>query len=390
LYANVDGFTADQTEIPVANRPEIDRWVLSQLNSLIKEVDDCYFNYEPTRAGRAISDFVSENLSNWYVRLNRKRFWGGEFSQDKLSAYQTLYTCLEAVSRLMAPIAPFYADQLFCDLNAVSGKDASESVHLADFPKFDETLIDTKLEGRMQLAQQISSMVLALRRKVSIKVRQPLTAIMIPAVDAEQKEQIEAISSLILSEVNVKSLNFVDNTAGILIKRIKPDFKKLGPKCGKQMKQVAALLTELPQEAIAEFEANGQYPLQVEGTEILVETADVEILSEDIPGWLVANEGRLTVALDITITEELKQEGLARELVNRIQNIRKSNGFEITDKISIQLTDNEDVKSIMHDWSTYIMTQTLAGKFELVAAVQNGTSLDLEDMDLFINIQKIG
>ena len=390
LYANVDGFTADQAEIPVANRPEIDCWVLSQLNSLIKEVDDCYFNYEPTRAGRAISDFVSENLSNWYVRLNRKRFWGGEFSQDKLSAYQTLYTCLETVSRLMAPIAPFYADQLFCDLNAVSGKDASESVHLADFPKFDETLIDTKLEGRMQLAQQISSMVLALRRKVSIKVRQPLTAIMIPAVDAEQKEQIEAISSLILSEVNVKSLNFVDNTAGILIKRIKPDFKKLGPKCGKQMKQVAALLTELPQEAIAEFEANGQYPLQVEGTEILVETADVEILSEDIPGWLVANEGRLTVALDITITEELKQEGLARELVNRIQNIRKSNGFEITDKISIQLTDNEDVKSIMHDWSTYIMTQTLAGKFELVAAVQNGTSLDLEDMDLFINIQKIG
>jgi len=390
LYANVDGFTADQAEIPYEKRPEIDRWVLSQLNSLIKEVDDCYFNYEPTRAGRAISDFVSENLSNWYVRLNRKRFWGGEFTEDKLSAYQTLYTCLEAVSRLMAPIAPFYADQLFCDLNAVSGKDLSESVHLANFPKYDETVIDTKLETRMQLAQQISSMVLALRRKVSIKVRQPLTVLMIPAVDAEQKEQIEAISSLILSEVNVKSLNFVDNTAGILVKRIKPDFKKLGPKCGKQMKQVAALLTELSQDAIAAFEKDGSYTLKVDNSQILVETSDVEILSEDIPGWLVANQGRLTVALDITITEGLKQEGLARELVNRIQNIRKSNGFEITDKINIQLTDNDEVKSIMNDWKKYIMTQTLAGKFELVPTVQDGTALDLEDMDLFINIQKIG
>lgn len=390
LYANVDGFNALQPEVPVSERPEIDRWVLSQLNSLIKEVDDCYANYEPTRAGRAISDFVSENLSNWYVRLNRKRFWGGEFSQDKLAAYQTLYACLETVSRLMAPIAPFYADQLFTDLNAVSGKDLSESVHLADFPKYDAALIDTKLETRMQLAQQISSMVLALRRKVSIKVRQPLTAIMVPAIDAEQKAFIEAVSPLVLGEVNVKSLNFVDNTAGILVKRIKPDFKKLGPKCGKQMKQVAALLTELPQEAIAEFEKSGFHLLSVEGVEIKVETADVEILSEDIPGWLVANEGRLTVALDITITEELKQEGLARELVNRIQNIRKSNGYEITDKISIQLTENEEVKGIMKDWSSYIMTQTLAGKFELISAVEHGTALDLEDMDLFINIQKIG
>ncbi|HET9572057.1 MAG TPA: isoleucine--tRNA ligase [Bacteroidales bacterium] len=390
LYANVDGFSANQPEIPYEKRPEIDRWVLSQLNSLIKEVDDCYSNYEPTRAGRAISDFVSENLSNWYVRLNRKRFWGGEFTEDKLSAYQTLYSCLDTVSRLMAPIAPFYADQLFCDLNAVSGKDASESVHLANFPTCDIDRIDTKLETRMQLAQQISSMVLALRRKVSIKVRQPLTAIMMPVVDAEQKEQIEAISSLILSEVNVKALNFVDDTAGILVKRIKPDFKKLGPKCGKQMKQVAALLTELSQEAITEFETIGYYVLQVDGVEIKVDTTDVEILSEDIPGWLVANEGRLTVALDITITEALKQEGLARELVNRIQNIRKSNGFDITDKISIQLTENEDVKSIMKDWKKYIMTQTLAGEFVLVTDVPDGLALDLEDMDLFINIQRIG
>jgi isoleucyl-tRNA synthetase len=389
LYANVDGFDASQPEVPVAERPEIDRWVLSQLNSLVKEVDECYAAYEPTRAGRAISDFVSENLSNWYVRLNRKRFWGGEFSQDKLSAYQTLYACLETVSRLMSPIAPFYADQLFCDLNTVSGKDGSESVHLADFPKYDAALIDAKLEARMQLAQQISSMVLALRRKVSIKVRQPLTAIMVPAIDAEQKEYIEAVSSLILGEVNVKALNFVDNTAGILVKRIKPDFKKLGPKCGKQMKQVAAILTELSQEGIAEFETQGRCVLSVEGAEIVVETADVEILSEDIPGWLVANEGRLTVALDITITEALKQEGLARELVNRIQNIRKSNGFEITDKISIQLSENEEVASVLKDWSNYIMTQTLAERIELSGNLTEGTSLDLEDMDVLAEIRKV-
>jgi isoleucyl-tRNA synthetase len=389
LYANVDGFDASQPEVPVAERPEIDRWVLSQLNSLVKEVDECYAAYEPTRAGRAISDFVNENLSNWYVRLNRKRFWGGEFSQDKLSAYQTLYACLETVSRLMAPIAPFYADQLFCDLNAVSGKDGSESVHLADFPQYDAALIDAKLEARMQLAQQISSMVLALRRKVSIKVRQPLTAIMVPAIDAEQKEYIEAVSSLILGEVNVKALNFVDNTAGILVKRIKPDFKKLGPKCGKQMKQVAAILTELSQEGIAEFETQGHCVLNVEGTEIAIETTDVEILSEDIPGWLVANEGRLTVALDITISESLKQEGLARELVNRIQNIRKSNGFEITDKISIQLSENEEVATVLKEWSNYIMTQTLAERIELSDNLPEGTPLDLEDMDVLAVIRKV-
>jgi isoleucyl-tRNA synthetase len=389
LYANVDGFNSQQPEIPMEKRPEIDRWVISLLNSLIREVDECYQSYEPTRAGRAISDFVNENLSNWYVRLNRKRFWGGEFTEDKLSAYQTLYACLETVSRLMAPIAPFYSDQLFIDLNAVSGKDSSESVHLADFPKFDVSFIDSKLEARMQLAQQISSMVLALRRKVGIKVRQPLTAILVPALHAEQKKQIKAVSSLIMGEVNVKELTFVDNTAGILVKRIKPDFKKLGPKCGKQMKQVAALLTELSQVEIAGFEQDGYIQLVVEGLEIRVENTDVEILSEDIPGWLVANEGRLTVALDISITDELKQEGLARELVNRIQNIRKSNGFEITDKISIQLTENKEVRQALQQWKKYIMIQTLAGSLELIPGFKNGIPLDMEDMDLNIKVLKI-
>jgi len=388
LYANVDGFTYQEAEVPMEKRPEIDRWILSKLNSLVREVDECYQTYEPTKAGRAISDFVSENLSNWYVRLNRKRYWGGEYTEDKISAYQTLYTCLETVSRLMCPIAPFYADQLFRDLNAVSGKDRTQSVHLADFPEFDINLIDEDLETRMQLAQQISSMILALRRKVSIKVRQPLTSIMIPAADARQKAHIEAVSNLILGEVNVKSLNFVDNTAGILVKRIKPDFKKLGPKCGKQMKQVAAMLTELSQEAIAEFEKNASYTLQLDGRPIVVDTTDVEILSEDIPGWLVANEGRLTVALDITITDELRQEGLARELVNRIQNIRKSSGFEITDKIHIRISENEEVRAALKGWKGYIMTQTLAESLEL-SAIQDGVSLDMEDLDLMMSVKKI-
>jgi len=389
LYANVDGFTYRETEVPPEKRPEIDRWILSQLNSLIREVDECYNTYEPTRAGRAISDFVSENLSNWYVRLNRKRYWGGGYTEDKIAAYQTLYTCLETVSRLMAPIAPFYADKLFLDLNAVTGKDLSESVHLADFPKYDLHFIDENLEARMQVAQQISSMILALRRKVSIKVRQPLTAIMIPAADAQQKAHIEAVSSLILGEVNVKSLNFVDNTAGILVKRIKPDFKKLGPKCGKLMKQVAALLTEMSQEGIAEFEKTSICTLQLEGQNIVVDTSDVEILSEDIPGWLVANEGRLTVALDITITDELRREGLARELVNRIQNIRKTNGFDITDKIRIQISDNEVVRSAMNQWEKYILTQTLAESIVFTNSVQDGILLDLEDLDLTMSVKKI-
>ena len=322
LYANVDGFDYSQPDIEWNKRPEIDRWILSLLNSLIKDVDNYLDNYEPTRAGRAISDFVNDHLSNWYVRLNRKRFWQGGLTDDKLSAYQTLYTCLETVAKLMAPIAPFYADQLFCDLIAATGRENVYSVHLSNFPVCHEEQIDKNLEERMQMAQTISSMVLALRRKVNIKVRQPLHVLMVPVLDEHQKESIEAVKSLILSEVNVKDMKFVDNTAGILVKRIKPDFKKLGPRYGKIMKALAAAIQQMSQEDINAFEKAGTFTLQVDGQDAVLERTDVEIISEDIPGWLVANEGRLTVALDITVTDELKKEGLARELVNRIQNLR--------------------------------------------------------------------
>lgn len=332
LYANVDGFDYSEPDVPLNERPEIDRWILSLLNTLVKDVDGFYDTYEPTRAGRAISEFVNDNLSNWYVRLNRRRFWGGGMTTDKLSAYQTLYICLETIAKLMAPIAPFYADQLFCDLIAVTGRETVESVHLSDFPKYDEALIDKDLEERMKMAQDVSSMVLALRRKVNIKVRQPLQTIMVPVMDAHQQESIEAVKNLILNEVNVKELKFVDNAAGILVKRIKPDFKKLGPRYGKIMKSLAAAIQSMSQEDILAFEAAGTFTLNVEGQDATIERTDVEIISEDIPGWLVANEGRLTVALDITVTESLRKEGLARELVNRIQNLRKSNGYDITDK----------------------------------------------------------
>jgi len=300
-----------------------------------------------------------------------------------------LYTSLETVSRLMAPIAPFYADKLFCDLNAITGKDLSESVHLVDFPKYDLRFIDKDLEARMQIAQQVSSMVLALRRKVGIKVRQPLTAIMIPAADAQQKSYITAVSNLILNEVNVKELKFVDSAAGILVKRIKPDFKKLGPKCGKQMKQVAAMLTDLPQESIIDFEKTKVCTLQVGEQSVVVELSDVEILSEDIPGWLVANDGRLTVALDVTITDELRYEGLARELVNRVQNMRKSNGFEVSDRINIQLTYNAEISLVVKKWRNYIMSQTLADNIELSDTVQDGIALDLDEMDLSMCVKKV-
>ena len=349
LYANVDGFSYKEPEIPEENRPEIDRWIISLLNTLVKEVDEHYSAYEPTRAGRAISDFVNDNLSNWYVRLNRKRFWGGSMDVDKLSAYQTLYTCLETVSKLMAPIAPFFADRLYRDLTAVTGRDTG-SVHLSNYPVPEYGYIDKGLEERMKIAQDITSMVLALRRKVNIKVRQPLTTLMIPVLDAEQKESIEAVQSLILSEVNVKELKFVDNTAGILVKRVKPDFKKLGPRYGKIMKQLAAAISNMTQEEILTFEQNGKFIFVIEGQEAVIEAGDVEVISEDIPGWLVANEGRLTVALDITVTDELKREGIARELVNRIQNIRKTNGFDITDKIEVSLESNAETDVAVEEY----------------------------------------
>ncbi|RGU21638.1 isoleucine--tRNA ligase [Bacteroides cellulosilyticus] len=388
LYANVDGFEYKEADVPMAERPEIDRWILSVLNTLVKEVDTCYSEYEPTKAGRLISDFVNDNLSNWYVRLNRKRFWGGEFTQDKLSAYQTLYTCLETVAKLMSPIAPFYADKLYMDLVTATGRDNVVSVHLAKFPEYKEDMIDKELEVRMQMAQDVTSMVLALRRKVNIKVRQPLQCIMIPVVDEEQRAHIEAVKALIMSEVNVKDIKFVDGAAGVLVKKVKCDFKKMGPKFGKQMKAVAAAVAEMSQEAIAELEKNGSYTLQLDGTDVLVEATDVEIFSEDIPGWLVANEGKLTVALDVTVTEELRREGIARELVNRIQNIRKSSGLEITDKIKITLSKNQQTDDAVNEYKDYICNQVLGTSLTLTDEVENGTELNFDDFSLYVSVVK--
>nr|WP_303212904.1 isoleucine--tRNA ligase [Bacteroides intestinalis] len=388
LYANVDGFEYKEADVPMAERPEIDRWILSVLNTLVKEVDTCYSEYEPTKAGRLISDFVNDNLSNWYVRLNRKRFWGGEFTQDKLSAYQTLYTCLETVAKLMSPIAPFYADKLYMDLITATGRDNVVSVHLAKFPEYNEEIIDKELEVRMQMAQDVTSMVLALRRKVNIKVRQPLQCIMIPVVDKEQRAHIEAVKALIMSEVNVKDIKFVDGAAGVLVKKVKCDFKKMGPKFGKQMKAVAAAVAEMSQEAITELEKHGSYTLQLDGVDVVVEAADVEIFSEDIPGWLVANEGKLTVALDVTVTEELRREGIARELVNRIQNIRKSSGLEITDKIKITLSKNQQTDDAVNEYKDYICNQVLGTSLTLTDEVENGTELNFDDFSLYVSVVK--
>ena len=389
LYANVDGFDYSQPEVAWENCPEIDRWIISLLNTLVKDVDNYLNTYEPTRAGRAISDFVNDNLSNWYVRLNRRRFWGGGLTEDKLSAYQTLYICLETVAKLMAPIAPFYADKLFGDLIAVTGREHVASVHLSDFPVCHEELIDKDLEERMQMAQSISSMVLALRRKVNIKVRQPLQHLMIPVLDEHQRSALEAVKALVLNEVNVKEMRFVDNTEGILVKKIKPDFKKLGPRYGKIMKALAAAIQQMSQEDINAFEKAGTFTLKVDGVDAVIDRADVEIISEDIPGWLVANEGRLTVALDITVTEELKKEGLARELVNRIQNIRKSSGFDITDKVIIKIASATEMDGAIQSFREYISNQVLAKSIEITSEpIANATTLDFEDFTLDVLVVK--
>ncbi len=360
LYANIDGFTGSEEEIPVAERPEIDRWIISELNTLIKSVTESLEGYDPTPAARAIQEFVGENLSNWYVRLNRKRFWGGEMDKDKLAAYQTLYTCLESVAKLAAPFAPFISDRIFCDLNAVSGRHTDESVHLSNFPKADESLIDAKLEEMMSLAQRISSMVLALRRKVNIKVRQPLTKILVPVLDKATAKHIEAVKNLIMGEVNVKDIELIEKTTGLITKRIKPNFKTLGPKYGKYMKQIAALVATFSQEQIAEVESGAVTQLEIDGALLDVAVEDFDITSEDMPGWLVASEGKLTVALDITVTDELRKEGVARELVNRIQNIRKESGLEVTDKISVEIEAKELVGGAVAEFGDYIGSQTLA------------------------------
>ncbi|WP_075591523.1 isoleucine--tRNA ligase [Labilibacter marinus] len=366
LYANVDGFTGQEEEIAIEERPEIDRWVISLLNSLIKEVTESFEAYEPTKAGRAIQNFVTENLSNWYVRLNRKRFWGGEYSKDKIAAYQTLYTCLETITMLSAPIAPFYMDQLYQDLTSVSGKAKFDSVHLSSFPKHDEALVNKSLEQRMLYAQDISSMVLSLRRKESLKVRQPLQKIMIPVLDTEFQEQVDKIKDLVLSEVNVKELEFLTDTAGVLVKKIKPNFKALGPKYGKMMKQIAGFVNQMDQEDIVTIERDEKIAADINGESIELSIDDVEIMSEDIPGWLVASEGKITVALDINITEDLREEGIAREFVNRIQNLRKDSGFEVTDKITLDIVKNDVINQAVINYKDYIAAQTLAEQINLV------------------------
>ena len=390
LYANVDHFRYAEAEVPMERRPEIDRWIISLLNTLVKEVTEYYEDFEPTRAGRAISDFVCENLSNWYVRLNRKRYWGGEYDEDKVAAYQTLYTCLETVARLMAPIAPFFADRLFLDLNEATGRDTHESVHLADFPAYDEALIDPELEACMQLAQQVSSMILALRRKADKKVRQPLTKAVIPAQDEIMYGRLQYVAGLIKAEVNIKELDIIAPDADMenLVKRIKPNFKVLGKKYGKQMKEIAQALTNFTKEQINEIERKGEYVLPLLSGDVQLTADDVDIYTEDMPGWLVANEGKLTVALDITVTDELYREGVARDLVNRIQNIRKANGYEIVDKIAIELEQRDEINEAVTEFSAYIASQTLAGSITLVEHLDEALDLEMDDYTVRISIRK--
>lgn len=372
LYANVDGFDPTMPQIPLEKRPEIDRWALSVLNTLISNVRQALDEYEPTRAARAISEFISDNLSNWYVRLNRKRFWGGGLTEDKLAAYQTLYQCLLTVSKLIAPISPFYSDRLYRDLQG-----PCESVHLESYPVADQSAVDSELEKRITTAQSLTSMVLALRRKVNIKVRQPLQTIMVPVADDNQRHILESIRDLLLNEVNVKNLDIVDGDKGILVKRIKPDFKKLGPKFGKKMKSIAAALTAMETPAIIEFENNGFTKINIDGEQLEISLEDVDVFSEDIPGWLVANEGTLTVALDVTVTPELKNEGLARELVNRIQNVRKTRGYDITDRIALQFESSPELEGTLRDFSGMIASQVLA------SAITETPKLDDESVEDF-------
>ena len=386
-YANLDGFCYGEQEIPVSERPEIDRWIISELNTLVKNVDACYAEYEPTRAGRLINDFVNDNLSNWYVRLCRKRFWGAGYTDDKLAAYQTLYVCLETVVKLMAPIAPFYADKLYMDLVRTTGRDNVCSVHLAQFPVCDDSLVDKELEVRMEMAQKISSMGLALRKKVNIIVKQPLQKLMIP-VDTEMKARLEAVKPLIMNEVNVKEIDFVEGASDILVKKVKCNFKILGKKFGALMKQVAAAVTAMSQEQIAELETAGKLVLDLNGTPAEIEAGEVEIYSEDIPGWVVANEGVLTVALDVTVTDELRREGIARELVSKIQNIRKSSGFEISDRIAVTLSSNENSDAAIEEHKAYICNQVLADSL-IIGNLDEGILLEFDGFSLAAIVEKI-
>lgn len=391
LYANVDGFTGTEKAVPVAERPEIDRWILSLLNSLVKEVESALDDYEPTKAARAIEEFVNDNLSNWYVRLNRKRFWAGDMDNDKLAAYQTLFECLKTVALLMAPFSPFYADRLYTDLLSPSLEDGEYvSVHLADFPKADESVIDAALEERMSLAQIITSNVLALRRKVNLKVRQPLQTLLVPVMDAAQRTAIEAVKGIVLDEVNVKNLKLVDNEESGLVKRVKADFKKLGPKYGKIMKDLGKAITAMEQKDIAELEKNGSFTFSSLPGEPVVTLDDVEVIPEDIPGWLVANDGNVTVALDVTVTPQLKNEGMARELINRIQNIRKSSDFEITDKVRVELTSSQAVDEALASFGDYVAAQVLADEIVTVESLEGEdvVALDIDGTEILARVTR--
>ncbi len=388
LYANIDKFTNAEPEVPLAERPEIDRWILSELNTLIKDVDTFYAEYEPTRAARAISDFVQENLSNWYVRLCRRRFWKGEYAQDKIAAYQTLYTCLVTVAKLSAPIAPFFMDRLYKDLTQTSQSERFESVHLAEFPQYADNFVDKSLESRMQKAQTISSLVLSLRKKEMIKVRQPLQKVMIPVLDANQKAEIEAVAELIMAEVNVKEIELMDDASGVLVKQIKPNFKALGPRFGKDMGLISKEIQNLSQEQIAQLDKTGELNVEVSGKSITLTSEDVEISSQDIPGWLVANAGGITVALDITLTDELTKEGIARELVNRIQNIRKDSGFEVTDRIKVFIKDNKILQDAVMANESYIKSETLTDELIFKEEIAEGTEIEFDDIKTLLLISK--
>ncbi len=392
LYANLDSFTFKEDEIALEKRPEIDRWIISKLNSLIKEVDELYNTYEPTKAGRAIQEFVNDHLSNWYVRLCRRRFWKGEYSNDKIAAYQTLYRCLEVVAQLSSPIAPFYSDKLYTDLSKISGRGNAISVHLSDFPIVNEKAIDLDLEQRMEIAQKVSSMVLSLRKKEQIKVRQPLQKIMVPILDATFKRQLQDVADLVLSEVNVKEIEYLEDTAGVLVKSIKPNFKTLGPKYGKMMKQIAAVVVQFNQDDIQMFEKNNGAKLVVGGEKVILELNDVEISTQDIPGWLVLSEGAITVALDITISKELKEEGIAREFINRIQNLRKDSGFEVNDRISLEIVKHNEINEAIINNKNYICAETLTACLQLVDELKlnNGIFVELdENISTSISIEKL-
>ena len=392
LYANLDNFTFKEDEIALEKRPEIDRWIISKLNSLINEVDGFYNTYEPTKAGRAVQEFVNDHLSNWYVRLCRRRFWKGDYSEDKIAAYQTLYRCLEVVAQLASPIAPFYSDKLYTDLSKISGRGNAISVHLSDFPEVNEKAIDLDLEQRMEIAQKISSMVLSLRKKEQIKVRQPLQKIMIPILDSTFKRQLQEVADLILSEVNVKEIEYLEDTTGVLVKSIKPNFKTLGPKYGKIMKQIATVVTQFNQNDIQEFERNQNVTFNVEGEKVVLEVNDVEISTQDIPGWLVLSEGAITVALDIIISKELKEEGIAREFINRIQNLRKDSGFEVNDRISLEIVKHNEINEAILKNKNYICAETLTANLDLVDELKqkNGVLVELdENVTTHIAIEKL-